>query len=107
MAPRKTNSTKNTDDGPSSHSNKRGRNPDFDKLLHLRDGYMTHISPEVHSLIHGWECEVREINANQESPRGDWEVIMDPGTTRGRNMLFNKTLQFYWIINMLLVGLWR
>jgi len=98
MAPRKTSSDMKRETGTSSQPNKRGRKPDLDKLLHLIDGYMTGIFPAVHSLIHEWECELREISANKEIPREDWEIITDPSTSRGRNTLFNRTLQFYWIM---------
>jgi len=99
MAPRRTTSKQKKEAGTSSHSNKRGRKHDFDKLLHLIDGYMTSISPEVRALIHEWERELREISVNQEIPHEDWNIISDPGTSRCRNSLFNRTLQFYWVMN--------
>jgi len=102
MAPRKTSSDMKMEAGTSSQPNKRGRNPDLDKLLHLIDGYMTGISPTVRSLIHEWERGLREISTNKEIPCEDWEIITYLGTSRGRNMLFNRTLQFYWIMNHVL-----
>jgi len=64
MATRRTNTKQKQEVGTSSHPNKRGRKPDFDKLLHLIDGYRTGVSPEVHALIHEWERELREISVN-------------------------------------------
>jgi len=64
MATRKTTPKQKQEAGTNSHPKNRGRKSDFDKLLHLIDGYMTSVSPEVRDLIHEWERDLRELSAN-------------------------------------------
>lgn len=99
MAPRMAKPAKNRDEGTSSQPSKRGRKPDFEKTMHTINAYTARIPLDIRSQINGWECELRDISDNKEIPCEDWEdLILNPGTTRGRNSLFNKTLQQYWIM---------